>query len=45
MEESSQHCQRIVFYYFKKDRNIAETHKKNCAVYGKSAITDPTCQK
>ena len=45
MEESNQYCQCSVLYYFKKGRNIAKTHKKNCAVYRESAITDPTCQK
>ena len=34
-----------MLYYFKKVKNATETHKKICAVYGKGAVTDQTCQK
>ena len=34
-----------MLYYFKKGKNTTETHKKICAVYGESAVTDGTCQK
>ena len=32
-------------YFFKKGKNITEMPKKVCAVYGKGAVTDWTCQK
>ena len=34
-----------MLYYFEKDKNASETHKKVCAVYGEGAVTDRTCQK
>ena len=34
-----------MLYYFKKGKNITETQKKVCAVYGEGAGTDRTCQK
>ena len=40
-----QHFWHIMLYYFKKDKNATETHKKICAVYGEGAVTDRTCQK
>ena len=40
MEENMQHFQHIMPYYFKKSRNITETQKKFCAVYGEGAVTD-----
>ena len=33
-----------MLYYFKKGRNTTEIQKQTCAVYGKSAVTDRTCQ-
>ena len=35
----------VMLYYFKNGKNTTEMQKKNCAVYGKSAGTDQTCQK
>ena len=32
-------------YYFKKGKNATEMQKKRCAVYGKGAVSDRTCQK
>ena len=40
MEENTQHFQCIMLYYFKKDKNTTETHKKICAVCGEGAVTD-----
>ena len=34
-----------MLYYFKKGKNVAETHKKICAAYADGAVTDQTCQK
>ena len=34
-----------MLYYFNKDKSATETQKKICAVYGKGAVTDQTCQK
>ena len=34
-----------MLYYFKKDKNATEMHKKICAVYGEGAVTDRMCQK
>ena len=34
-----------MLYYFKKGKNVTETQKKMCAVYGEGAVTDRTCQK
>ena len=45
MEEKKQHFWHIILYYFKKGKNATETQKKICAVCGKGAVTDPTCQK
>ena len=45
MEENVQNFQHIMLYYFKKGKNVTETHtKKVCAVYGEGAVTDKTCQ-
>ena len=38
-----QRFQHIILYDFRKGKNPNE--KKNCAVYGECAVTDPTCQK
>ena len=40
-----QHCQCIMFYYFKKGKNATEMQKKICAVYKEGSVTDRTCQK
>ena len=40
-----QHFRHIMLYYFKKGKNVTETHKKICAVYAESAVTDRTCHK
>ena len=45
MEEDIQHFWQIILYYFKKGKNATEMQKKICAVYGKGAVTDQTCQK
>ena len=45
MEENTQHCWRVMLYYFKRGKNATETQKKICAVYGEGAVTDQTCQK
>ena len=34
-----------MFYYFKKGKNVTETQKKICTVYGEGAVTDGMCQK
>ena len=34
-----------MLYYFKKVKNATETHKKICAVFEESAVTDWLCQK
>ena len=34
-----------MIYYSNKGKNATETHKKYCAVYGESAMTDPMCQE
>ena len=39
------HIFDIMFYYFKKGKNITETQKEICAVYGEGTVTDQTCQK
>ena len=44
IEESKQHFQHIMLYYFKKVKNTIETPKKICAVYGEGAVTDQMCQ-
>ena len=44
MEEDMQHFQRIMLYYFKKGKNVTETQKKICAVYGEGAVIDQMCQ-
>ena len=40
-----QHIWHIMLYYFKKDKNAAETQNKICAMYGEGAMTDQACQK
>ena len=45
MEENRQHFWHVMFYYFKKGKNIAEVQKKICAVYGEGAVMDQMCQK
>ena len=42
--KNKQHFQHIMLYYFKKGENATETQKNICAVYGKGAATDQTCQ-
>ena len=34
-----------MLYYFRKDKNATEMQETICAVYGKDAVTDRTCQK
>ena len=34
-----------MLYYFKEGKNATEKQKKDCAVYGKGAVTDRMCQK
>ena len=34
-----------MLYYIKKGKNIMETQRKICAVYGEDAVTDPMYQK
>ena len=43
--EDMQHFWCIMLYYFKKGKNATETQTKICAVYGKGAVADRTCQK
>ena len=38
--EEKQHFQHRMLYYFKKGKNVTETQKKICAVYGEGAVTD-----
>ena len=46
MEENKQHFQHTMLYYFKKAKNVTETHtKKICAVYGEGAVTGRTHEK
>ena len=45
MEENKWHFWHIMLYYFKKDKNITEMQKKNCAVYGEGAVTDQMCRE
>ena len=45
MEENKQDFWHIMLYYFKKGKNTTHTQKKICAMYGKDAVTDRTCQK
>ena len=45
MEENMWHFQHIMLYYFRKDKNATEMQETICAVYGKDAVTDRTCQK
>ena len=45
MEGNMQHVWCIILYYFKKGKNVIETQKKICAVYGEGAVTNWTCQK
>ena len=45
MKENTQHSWPIMFYYFKKSKNITEMHKKFCVVCGEGAVTDRMCQK
>ena len=41
-----QHFCHIMLYYFKKGKNMTETHtKKTCVLYGEGAVTDRMCQK
>ena len=45
MKENMQHIWHIMLYYFKKDKNAAETQNKICAMYVEGAMTDRMCQK
>ena len=46
MEKDTQHFQHTMLYYFKKAKNVTETHtKKICAVYGEGAVTGRTHEK
>ena len=38
--EDTQHFQHISLHYFKKDKNMTETQRQICAVYGEVAVTD-----
>ena len=40
MEENMQCFWHIMLYYFKKGKNVTETQKLICAVYGEGAVTD-----
>ena len=44
MEENQPYFQRIMLYYFKKDKNVTETQKMIC-VYREGAETNWVCQK
>ena len=43
-ERKKQPFWHIMLYYFKKGKNATEMPKKICAVYGKAAGADQTCQ-
>ena len=45
MEANKKHLLHIMLYYYKKSKNVTETHKKICAVYGGGAVTYWMCQK
>ena len=48
MEETKEHFQHIMLYYFKKGKNATERKKKKkeiYAVYGEGAVIDQRCQK
>jgi histone-lysine N-methyltransferase SETMAR len=44
MQKQNEHFRHIAFYYFKKGKRAADTHRKLCRVYGVDAITERTCQ-
>ena len=44
VEEEKQHFWHIMLYYFKKDKNGAETQKRICVLCGEGAVTDQMCQ-
>lgn len=44
MEGKKLHFQDTMLYHFKKVKNTTEMKKMTCALYGESAVTDPTCQ-
>lgn len=44
MQNQNGHFRHIAFFYFKKGKTAAETHRKLIRVYGKDAITERTCQ-
>ena len=45
MEENKPHFGHIMLYYFKKGKIPSEKQIKICAVCGKGAVTDRTCEK
>ncbi|XP_048270691.1 histone-lysine N-methyltransferase SETMAR-like [Bombus terrestris] len=44
MEEQNAHFRHISLYYFRKDKNASQAHKKLSAVYGNEASKERQCQ-
>jgi len=45
MDNQNEHFRHIVFFYFKKGKNAAQTCKKICPIYGEDAMKERVCQK
>ena len=44
MEEQGAHFRHILLYYFRKEKNASQAHKKLCAIYGNDALKERQCQ-
>ena len=44
MENQKEHYRHILLFYFRKEKNASQAHKKLCAVYGDEALKERLCQ-
>jgi len=45
MEENKVHFRHLMFFFYRKGKNITQAANKTCTVYGESAIAERTVRK
>lgn len=45
MENKNEYFRHIMFFYFHKGKNAAQTHKKICAVHGDYGVSETTVRE
>ena len=44
METSEGHFRHILLFYFRKEKNVTQAHRKLCVVYGDECLSERQCQ-